>query len=406
MTATVTTVPNSGRRAMDSFADRPPLHALHVLPGFGLGGCERVVADFVRKLPARGVRCSVCVLGQADGFAHWLGNVKPVFLGHSGAVGDVRSSSVVVERLRQVIAEIKPDIVHTHLWPADFIGATALRGSGILHVAHQHGAGGWWRARGLRPMVRRMLTRRLFRGSGARLIAVSEAVARHVAQPLRRKPQDVTIIHNGVDVEAFAPVQATQQRRSTRTVLAAAGRFSSEKGFDRLIEAAAQLVRAGRDVEIHLAGSGSHEARYRDLAQQHGIADHLTLAGPVNDIHSFYAAADIFILPSLSEGLPLTLLEAMATARPVVATRVGGIPEVVTDGVDGLLVPSDDINALAAALDRLITNHDLAAQLAAAGRRRVVADFDLDRTIDRLVAFYRALMSARAHSPDTVRSSL
>ncbi len=194
------------------------------------------------------------------------------------------------------------------------------------------------------------------------------------------------IVRCGVDTDEFALADATDRTDGDPFRILCVGRLVPDKGQSMLIEACRELISDGIDVQLKLVGDGGDRARLEQLAARHGISSHITFADSVGQdaIRRLYAEADVFCLPSFAEGIPVVLMEAMAIGRPVVATRIMGITELVDDGRDGLLVAPGDARALAAALRRIALEPGLAAQLVAAGRARVEAEYSLGESTARL----------------------
>ena len=219
---------------------------------------------------------------------------------------------------------------------------------------------------------------RLFRWLLSRAAAVT-ACAASLASDAERLCTGIdgrlVVIPNGVDVETFGGGTAGAQ---AEPYVLAAGRFTRQKGFDVLVEAVATLaaVRSGR-VHVLLAGDGAEEATLRRRVEHLGLAEGVRFLGPVDqeDLRALYRGARVVAVPSRWEGLPLVCLEAMASGRAVVATRVDGIPDAVVDGETGLLVPPDDPVALARALEALLDDRAQADRLGTAGARRVREQF-------------------------------
>jgi glycosyltransferase involved in cell wall biosynthesis len=201
------------------------------------------------------------------------------------------------------------------------------------------------------------------------IIAVSEATAASLRR--QRYPADrIIVVHNGIDVEAADPVRLVDGP----TILEVA-RLADVKGQQTLLHAvaglAATVVLVGRDLEQ----AGAYENELRAEAEGLGVSDRVVFAGYRDDVAGLLAGCDVFCLPSFAEGLPLVVLEAMAQGKPVVATSVGGTPELVRDGETGLLVPPGDVEALQRALALLLGDGPLARRLGEAGRERVRTAF-------------------------------
>ena len=167
-------------------------------------------------------------------------------------------------------------------------------------------------------------------------------------------------------------------------------RLHSQKGHIFLLEAAVHVP----DALFVFAGDGEERSRLEDRARQLHIADRVRFLGSRQDVPALLACCDVFVLPSLYEGLPLSVLEAMAAGRPVVATSISGTDEAVVDGVTGLLVPPSDAGALAAALNRVLSDRDLAARLANAGRTAVNEKFSSEIMVRNTAQLYEELLQS------------
>ncbi len=199
----------------------------------------------------------------------------------------------------------------------------------------------------------------------------------------------VEVVRTGVDLDRFKVPVLRLEKEKPRIL--SVGRLHAVKGFDHLVTALARVRERDLDFECGLVGDGPErealEARIRDL----GLEEHLHLAGAVGPeaMPPVYAGADVFVLPSLSEGLPVVLMEAMACGLPVVATHITGVPELVEDGVSGLLVPPAEPDALADALVRLLSDPETRRKMGRAGRRRVERSFNVEDHLDRLNHLFR-----------------
>jgi glycosyltransferase involved in cell wall biosynthesis len=199
----------------------------------------------------------------------------------------------------------------------------------------------------------------------------------------------------GVDPSVFVPVahdaDATQPFR-----ILCVGRLTPAKGQRVLIDACRQLRNNGRDFRLVIVGTGPDEAELKALVNQYGLDDLVQFTGALNQeqVIAHYAKADAFALPSFSEGIPVVLMEAMASGVPCVTTRITGIPELIRDGVDGLLVTPSDADELADALTALMDDPELRQDIARQGREKVLAEFDLNRNVERLAAVFRSRLGS------------
>ena len=266
------------------------------------------------------------------------------------------------------------DVVHTHgHFAVNVLARVAARLAGARVLSHMHIQNAFraGRGRGMQIAIDNATARLCFA-----LVAVSESTRDDLVRqgyPGAR----ITVVPNGVAVEPARPVRLADGP----TILEVA-RLAEVKGQATLIRAVQRLdataVLVGRDLE-----SGG---RYEDILR--ALGGRVVLAGYRSDVPALLAGCDVFCLPSRAEGMPLVVLEAMAQGKPVVATAVGGTPELVVDGETGLLVPPDDAEALAGALGRLLSDPELAQRMGAAGRARVERDFSLAASTARVLALY------------------
>jgi glycosyltransferase involved in cell wall biosynthesis len=207
-----------------------------------------------------------------------------------------------------------------------------------------------------------------------------------------------SVLENGIDLEEYRRRQPTAAAKSRlglppdRLLVGAVGRLSPEKGFDLLIQAADRLLAEGIDLELWILGEGDQKEALADLIRQLGRADRIRLLGYRGDLPGYYEAMDVLALSSYREGLPNVLLEAMALEVPVLATRVAGIPRLIQDGDNGLLVGPGQVDELAVGLRQLLRSPELRHRLAEAGRQTVTEDYSFARRMDRLRRLYDRLL--------------
>jgi glycosyltransferase involved in cell wall biosynthesis len=285
-------------------------------------------------------------------------------------------------RYARVLRRLRADLLHTHTHLAgNVLGRVAGRLAGLPVVAHMHIENAFRRDRAGRALQVALdnATARLC----ARILVVSQATRETLARqgyPHSR----MEVVHSGVDLRRADPLRLT----AAPTVLHV-GRLADVKGQRVLLEALAGLdgvhaVFVGEDLER----GGAYERELRAEAERLGVAERVTFAGRRDDVPKLIAGCDVFALPSLIEGLPLVVLEAMAQSRPVVATSVGGTPELVADGETGLLVRPSDPAGLAAAIAGLLADPERARAFGIAGRRRVEDQFTVDAMTHRVLEVY------------------
>jgi glycosyltransferase involved in cell wall biosynthesis len=234
-------------------------------------------------------------------------------------------------------------------------------------------------------------------------VTVSHAI-RHVLIADGIDPARITCVHSGIDPARFEIEISPAERAALRTELGAPGEgpligniawFADHKGQVYLVEAAPKILAARPDARIALIGEGELRSALETRARELGVADRVLFPGWRQDIPRCLKAIDLFVMSSHLEGLGTAVLDAMAAGTPVVATRAGGIPEIVVDGETGLLVPVRDPDALGAAVIRMIEDPQLSRDCRIAARRRVRDEFSVDAMVEGTVAVYRTLLGVQ-----------
>jgi glycosyltransferase involved in cell wall biosynthesis len=282
----------------------------------------------------------------------------------------------------------KPDLVHTHLYHAGIVGRIAARIMRVQTViVHQHGAE---RARS----HSRTLLDRATSPLVSKYIATCQAVAETMQKREGIPGKKITVIYNGI--ECVDPVDRVftlpqQAHQSTPVTIICVGRLSPEKGHITLLKALAQLKNLQLQAKLILIGEGKLQSILIEQATQLGIIGLVQILGSRRDVIEQLVNANIFALPSEWEGISMALLEAMAAGLPVVATAVGGTPEVVIDGETGYLVPPRDPASFANALSRLIQDPGLRQRMGMSARQRVCDQFNIRHTAQQILALYETL---------------
>ena len=326
--------------------------------------------------------------------------------GFEVTVIDEPDDVIATATLAAHLADARPDVVHNHMYRAEVVGtkaAIALGTAGhrrpwVISTVHSS------RVRSCedQEQLRRLTP------SMDRLIVVSNAIDRKVVEEGRLGAERV-LIYNGVDLERYDHQEPCCTLRDEYAmepdagIVGVVGRLELEKGHPTLLEAWPMVLERVPGAYLLIVGEGSRQDLLRQIAREQGIERHVIFTGRRDDIPAVTAALDVAVLPSYREAQGLTILEAMAMSRPVVASNVGGIPEMVQDGVTGLLVPPHDPPALAAAIARLLTNHQLADMLARAGHDLVHDRFCIQIMVNAVQALYDD--GARAVRPREVSAA-
>lgn len=347
-----------------------------------VGGAERFTIDLARQLRLCGLDVAVLFITTVGPAREPIEKADLDYLELGFRRG--RQAMLHPRRLARVAIGLGPD--GAFLTARGFIAA-AMRLGGYRGpiIATEHGSA--MQAQNARPYER--LKRKLDWYIGDRatssVVAVSDAALARLAP---RRGMTPVRIHNGVDLDAYDPTPAVGERP---LVVGCAARLIRGKGIDVLLRAAAPLLRRG-DILLNIAGDGPERDGLQQLAVALGIAELVAFSGWwIGPMSEFWRRCDIAVVPSDDwiESFGLAALEAMAMARPVIATRGGGLVEVVRDGTTGVLVPPGDATGLANALEAYVRQPALARVHGSAGRRRVEESFGLSRAADRYLAVWR-----------------
>jgi glycosyltransferase involved in cell wall biosynthesis len=382
------------------------LRILYVMPTFVTGGTERLVSNLVQRLDPNRFRATVCVfenglLGQElaeRGYAvHCL-----VGAGEVRAKGLGRLLTLVrrVRTLRRIIAMEGIDVVHTHfLGPClhAYLAGLSSRRWAWVHTEH---------ARPdvivAYPRVLLRLARRLVL-SADRLTAVSDGVAAYYREHAWAPATRIRVIYNGVTVDLFAaPSDPVATRREIGVppgawVIGTVGNLRPEKNHELLLHALARLRGDAPEVWLVVVGGGDRRAALEALAAELGVKERVLFLGARTDVPQLFGVFDAYCLPSHFEGMPLSLLEAMAARRPIAATRVVGIQDLVVDGVTGLLSSPNDPEELSRTLLRLHQDRALGAKLVEAAWQHVDTHGRLETMVRRYGQLYEELIPRTRH---------
>jgi glycosyltransferase involved in cell wall biosynthesis len=375
------------------------LHA-RVITGTG-GGPDKTILNSPRFLEQLGYRCICAFLRppKDPGFdairqraAVWQATIAEI--DDRGAL-----DWHVVPAMLRLCRQHKVDIWHAHDYKTNLLGIILRRLYPMRLVTTTHG----W----VEYTRRTKFYYRFDRWSLPRyekVICVSDDLVK-VCRDLGVTEDRCCLIENAIDDEQFlrsTSVESAKVRagwNTQRLLIGAVGRLSSEKAFDILIRAVHDLVRRGLDVGLVIAGEGPDQAALESLIRDSGLEDRVQLLGFRNELRPVYEALDLFVLSSVREGLPNAVLEAMAFGVPVVATRIAGIPRLIADGENGLLVTAGDSAMLANGIERALANPALRERLAKAARRTIEDRYSFSRRMEKVTAVYDELFVSTNGAP-------
>jgi L-malate glycosyltransferase len=365
-------------------------HVLLVLDQFSktLGGGERVALKIAALLPRYGYRASILTFSVHPESAGLKSPPCPIYLLPLQRVYDINAVRGAFE-LKRFLRQQQIQIVQTFfessdLW-AGFVTKTmsdakliwSRRDMGILRARKHH------------------IAYKLMSGIPDKVFAVSEQVRQHCINVDRIAPARVLTIYNGLDV---ADWDTANQRAEVggRLLVSTVGNIRRVKGHDVFIKAAASVVRQFPNVTFNIAGEVLDLAYFKelqDLVRDLKLTDRFSFVSGVTNLREHLSAADIFVLPSRSEGFSNAIIEAMAASLPVVATDVGGNAEAVKDGASGFIVPPDDIAALSGAIVKLLSDPSKAKEMGIAGRDLAIERFTIDAMMNRITHVYASLLN-------------
>ncbi|MDH7486934.1 MAG: glycosyltransferase [Anaerolineae bacterium] len=372
-----------------------PIVLLHVIPTLGLGGAERFLVDLCRALPAHRYRVIVATVSgegpRADDLRQAGIEVFPL---------RVRSHWQLnaVLRLARFMRQQRVDIVHTHLFVGEFFGRLAAKLAGVpvvISTAQNAYAPGY-----LLPRAQ-VLAGRLLARLDDRLVAVSQGARDYLIQVEGVAPARIEIVPNAIAwPEPVSPAQVEAARRDLGAegrspLLGTVARLTPQKGLAYLLQALVTLRTRFPNLFCVIIGEGELRAELEALAVRLELQHHVRFCGLRRDVPALLQCLDLFVLPSLFEGLPLALLEAMAAGRPVVATDVAGSSEVIEDGVSGRLVPPGDATALAQAMAELLDDRERAQALARQGQETVRRRYTIGPVAEAYERIYEELLQAK-----------
>jgi glycosyltransferase involved in cell wall biosynthesis len=387
-----------------------PIRVLRVIARLNMGGPAIHVVNLAAGLETRGYHTTLVAGSLARGedsmafLAERLGVSVvsvPEIQREVSLLHDARS----IVRLAGLIRETRPHIIHTHTAKAGAIGRLAAlsavngRRPIVVHTFHGHVLKGYFDP--ARTAFFRQIERALARSSDA-LVAVSPEVRDELVALGVAPREKFSVIRLGIplDDRLSDPAPDVDYRRLYGIapglfVVGWVGRMTAVKDTGAVLEIVRALKDRGVDAALCMVGDGPDRERLEQVAHELGIARSCFFVGYQPDVAGFYRLFDAFLLPSVNEGTPVSAIEALATGTPVVANRVGGVPDVVRDGLDGYLVASGDVEGAAGKLALLASDPALRKRLGESGRARMLGRYSVARLVDDVDRLYRALLEAK-----------
>jgi len=363
--------------------NKKPVKVLHFIDHMGAGGAQVLLNSLLPALKDYGFNVQLVVLGKEAFNAEVVKES-----GIAVTMLNLSKYSFLKARakINQVIANFQPTIVHTHLDKANFLVAPLAQKAKVpIVIKHDHSSA--W------PSLKtyffsRWLMEKIF-SANSYVIAVSRTV-RQFNLAIGIEDKRITVIQNGIDLKKF-PFKTFQL--TAAPIIGYVGRFHFKKGVKYLIKAAPFVLHKHPQANFVLVGDGPEKESLKKLSKKLGIQDKVIFLGKQKNVAQFYHQFTVFVMPSLYDACPLALMEAMASGCPVIGTSTGGVKEIITPGVDGLLVKTKDYKGLAEKILYLISNPETAKQLAKNAHKKTDNYFSLKLTIEKLLNLYQTLLA-------------
>lgn len=363
----------------------------HLIATNFFGGPERQLLAHAKRLRAEGIKPLIISFASADGHNETLELAGRAGIDTACLSEEFPFNPANVFKLRSLLLSHRASVLVSHGYKGNVIGRLACWMTGIPKLAVSRG----WTGENARVRLYEKLDR-LFLRFADKVVAVSHGQSEKILRagvPACR----VQVIHNAIDLsEVPGPEEGMPERErlgipADALLVGTAGRLSPEKNHAGLVRAAAKVLEHRDDVHFVVWGDGVLRGQLQQDVNALGLSGRFHLAGFSKGASRHFHELDVFVLPSHTEGLSNVILEAYACSRPVVATAVGGNPEVVEDGVSGFLTPADDCDALAESVLKLADSAELRLRMGRAGRERVAEHFDYDGQTRRYTSLYRSL---------------
>lgn len=367
-----------------------PIPILHLITELNTGGAQKALSRLLARLNRQRFAPVVACLYNGDKAVAQEIRRLGIPVTDLGVTAKWRWDALW--RLYRLLRRQRPTILHTWMFHANIPGRVLGRLAKVPIIISSE------RTMGMESCWRYWLNR-ITDPLTDRVVCVSQQVADFVVQEVGIPQRKTVVIPNGIDLRDFEHLLSQQQARTAlglslgQMLIGTVARLNPVKRLDVLFQA----VALSPDVYVVIVGNGPERAQLEAMSEQPGLAGRVRFAGQQDDVRPWLAALDVFVLSSDWEGMSNALLEAMAIGLPVIATAVGGTPEVVMDGITGLLVPPRDPAALAEAIATLLHDPDLRRKMGQAGQERVEQHFSIKETVRQTEALYEALLYEKGY---------
>jgi len=361
----------------------------YIIDTLAVGGAEKLLLSTLKKLNKEKYDITVCTMMKENDLIEdfrKLG-VKVVCLNMYNK-RDIRGFF----KLYRYFKSHKIEIVHTHLVEANIFGRYAALLAGVpIIISTEHSVDDWKANPQSIKSKLRLFFDKIAANHSNGIIAVSDKIKKHIINYEKINPAKITVIKNGIEIEKFDN-SFNNSKKGNTIVLGSVGRLCKAKGYEYLLKAFIKVKEKISNTKLLIAGDGPLREQLEKLARNLHISTDVTFMGVLNNIPAFLNEIDIFVLSSVREGLPLSLLEAMAAEKPIIATAVGGIPEVIDNGSDGIIVTATNVDELKDAIISLLQDEDKRRAIGKNARNKVINYFSIESMVNELESFYDGLI--------------
>ena len=366
------------------------MRVLQVTTHVNIGGIANYILTLSGSLKSKGVDVVVASGGgnleeefRSAGIPHKKLGINTKFEFGPKVIGSIF-------KLARIIKDEDIDIVHAHTRVSQVAAFFASRLAGVPYVTTCHG-------------YFKLRSRKAFDTWGLKVIAISGAVQEHLKSDLGVAQSRISLIYSGVDIEKFTQTYSDKAKEDTRKelglssapVIGTIGRLSQVKGQRYLVQAMGDIINRKKDAQCLIVGDGNEKGALENLARALNVKDPVHFVSSNVDTAKFLSIMDIFVFPSVKEGLGIALLEAMAAGKACIASNIGGISDIINDSSCGILVPVGDINSISNAVIMLAGNDSLRQKMGENARRRVSEKFSLDVMGDNVIQLYKEIVNAK-----------
>jgi len=370
----------------------------YLIDGLSMGGAERLMVPILKHLSRADFEAYVCALQSKNGNP-MAEEIRALGIPVECLEIDRLRDLTALPRVNNYLKEIGADLVHTQLEFATILGNVSAKLRRLPSVCTIH----IMPSLDVKTKVKlhQKLEWFVLNHFCDRVISVAEETRQYHLQISGASPKQVSTIYNGIDLSHFRNLNIDRERADVRAefgipddarLLTTVAVLRPPKGIQFMIRALPAVLKSGPDAYYLIVGDGSHREALIEEVKQAGVGDHVVFAGMRKDVPRLLGASDVFVLPSLTEALPTVLAEAMAAKLPLIATRVGGVPEMIAHGENGLIVEPEDVNGLARAASDLLSDRAKRSAMSAAGWKIVNEKFNIERQVDGLKHLYLDLI--------------